>query len=224
MTPPHRTTGRGGPRCARARLRKLAAHTACILALCGTAAAGTVTVSIENQSGAAAEDAVVVLDPLDAAPAPAHGTAVIDQVNKRFVPRMNVVRTGTSVSFPNSDNIRHQVYSFSKSKTFNLKLYAGNPSAPVVFDKPGLVILGCNIHDTMVAFVAVVDTPYYAKLPTSGAAEFNLPPGRYRLRVWDPNLHTPFAPRTITVGTDPLVIPLALQIDAARDEIADWTD
>ncbi len=79
------------------------------------------------------------------------------------MPRVTVVRTGTAVTFPNSDHIRHQVYSFSHAKIFTLKLYAGSPQHAVVFDQPGLVVLGCNIHDRMVAFVGVVDSPYFAK-------------------------------------------------------------
>ena len=84
-------------------------------------------------------------------------------MNKHFVPRVSVVRTGTAITFPNSDHIRHQVYSFSPAKAFTLKLYAGSPKTPVMFDHPGLVVLGCNIHDNMVAFMGVVDSPYFAK-------------------------------------------------------------
>ena len=85
------------------------------------AAAGMVTVNVTNRSGGAAEDTVVVFDPLDDSPAASHGAAIIDQVDKRFVPRVSVVRTGTTITFPNRDRIRHQVYSFSKAKPFTLK-------------------------------------------------------------------------------------------------------
>ena len=137
--------------------------------LCAQSAlAGTVTVDVTTRPADSAADAVIVFDPLDAVTAPSHETAIIDQVNKRFVPRVSVVRTGTAVTFPNSDNIRHQVYSFSDAKKFTLKLYAGSPHTAVVFDQPGLVILGCNIHDSMVAYVGVVDSPYFAKLTDSG--------------------------------------------------------
>jgi plastocyanin len=110
----------------------------------------------------------VIFDPLDRTPPGGHASAVVDQVHKHFVPRVSVIRTGTAVTFPNSDNIRHQVYSLSDAKKFTLKLYAGSPKVEVLFDKPGLVVLGCNIHDSMVAFVAVVDTPYFGKVPDSG--------------------------------------------------------
>ena len=145
-----------------------------------------VTVNVTTRSGTAAEDTVIVFDPLDAAPPAERDAAVIDQINKKFVPRVSVVRTGTAITFPNSDRIRHQVYSFSPAKTFSLKLYAGSPKTPVTFDQPGLVVLGCNIHDNMVAFVAVVDSPYFAKTTDAGIASLNLPAGRYRLRAWHP--------------------------------------
>ena len=122
----------------------------------------------------------------------AHGalaSVVIDQKNKQFEPRISVVQAGTSVSFPNSDQIRHSVYSFSPAKTFTLKLYSGKPANPVVFDKPGLVVLGCNIHDRMSAWVMVVDTPDYAKTDASGHALLrNVRPGDYVLYAWYPGL------------------------------------
>jgi plastocyanin len=167
---------------------------------------------------------VIVFSPLAPAPAPAHESAVIDQVDKRFVPRVSVVRAGTEVSFPNSDSIRHQVYSFSPAKVFSLKLYAGTASAPVTFDKPGLVVLGCNIHDYMVGFVAVVDSPYFTKLPPSGSATINLPPGRYRLRVWNPYLTTPIATQEVSVQSAPLAIALTAILDAAAPSVAAWPE
>ena len=111
--------------------------------------------------------------------------AIIDQVNKQFTPLVSVIQVGTPVSFPNKDNIRHQVYSFSPAKTFELKLYSGVPSQPVVFDKPGLVVMGCNIHDRMLAYVQVVDTPWFAKTGADGAARIEgLPAGDYQVHVW----------------------------------------
>jgi hypothetical protein len=135
---------------------------------------------------------------------------------------VTILRTGTAVSFPNSDSIRHQVYSFSPAKEFSLKLYAGSPKEEVVFDKPGLVVLGCNIHDTMVGFVAVVDSPYFAKVPASGEVSVNLPPGRYTYRIWHPKLVSPLAAKAITVGSVAQGISLVLDIDANRQVVAPW--
>lgn len=182
-----------------------------------------VTIGAKSQSASAVQDTIVVFDPLEAVPPPSHPAAVIDQIDKRFVPRVNVIRTGTAVSFPNSDNIRHQVYSFSKPHPFNLKLYAGSPRMDIVFDKPGLIVLGCNIHDTMVAFVAVVDTPYFTKTTPAGTATIDLPAGRYRLRVWHPNQSVPMAPREIAVGDAPLSLPLTLELGSS-DSPAAWPE
>ena len=100
---------------------------------------------------------------------------------------MLAVRTGTSVSFPNSDDIRHQVYSFSPAKRFELRLYQGTPSEPVLFDKPGLVVLGCNIHDWMLGYIYVTDDPWFAVSDEHGrAAIADLPAGRYAVTLWHP--------------------------------------
>jgi hypothetical protein len=96
---------------------------------------------------------------------------------------------GTTVIFPNSDNIRHHVYSFSPAKKFELPLYSGLPAEPVVFDKVGFITLGCNIHDWMIAYVAVVPTPYFQVTRQDGRAVLkDLPAGRYTVQVWHPAL------------------------------------
>jgi plastocyanin len=193
--------------------------------LCAQAGlAAAVTVTVASRAGGAAADTVIVFDPLDATPAPSRDTASIDQVNKRFVPRVSVVRTGTTVTFPNSDHIRHQVYSFSEPKQINLKLYAGSPKTPIVFDRPGLIVLGCNIHDSMVGFVGVVDSPYFGKTSETGTVALNLPAGRYRLRVWNPNGLAALPAREITVGAAPLSIPLTIDLDNASANVAAWLE
>ena len=186
--------------------------------------AAPVTVNVTTVSGISAQDTIIVFSPLDSTPAPSHDSATIDQVDKRFVPRVTVIRTGTEVSFPNSDRIRHQVYSFSPPKVFTLKLYAGTSSAPVTFDKPGLVVLGCNIHDYMVGFVAVVDSPYFAKLPASGSALINLPAGRYRLRVWHANLTAAVPQQDVSVQSAPLTLAVSINLDSAAPAVAAWPD
>jgi plastocyanin len=208
------------------KTRRYPWHVAALLAVLFAegALAGMVTVNVTTRSGGVAEDTVIVFDPLDATPAASHDTVIIDQVNKRFVPRVSVVRTGTTITFPNSDRIRHQVYSFSPAKTFALKLYAGSPKTPVQFDQPGLVVLGCNIHDTMVAFVGVVDSPYFAKTSESGNATLNLPAGRYRLRAWHPNALAAIPGREITVAAAPLAIPLAIDVDKTSATVAAWPE
>jgi hypothetical protein len=113
----------------------------------------------------------------------------VDQIDEEFVPRVKPVLVGTPVFFPNKDNIRHQVYSFSPAKRFELPLYAGTPAKPVVFDKPGVVVLGCNIHDWMIGYVYVSESPYFAKTGADGKALLgDLPALAYRVRVWHPRL------------------------------------
>ena len=116
----------------------------------------------------------------------AHAPSTIDQVHKRFVPHVLAVQTGTSITFPNSDNVRHQVYSFSEAKRFELKLYAGKPANPIVMDHPGLVVLGCNIHDWMRAYVYVLDTRFFALTNANGHAKIDVPPGDYTVKIWHP--------------------------------------
>jgi plastocyanin len=152
--------------------------------------AASLRVRVENNLGAPLADSVVYLTPAVPVAHPAAPLVTIDQVHKAFVPRASVVQVGTAVSFPNSDNIRHSIYSFSAPKIFTLRLYSGTPSSPVVFDKTGVVVLGCNIHDQMLAWVLVIDTPYMIHSDADGYATLsNLPAGDYVLRAW----HEPLA-------------------------------
>ena len=124
-----------------------------------------ITATVTDQQGKPLADAVVVAVPVDGnlrLPAKPRDDTV-DQVDKQFAPKVTAVAVGTSVFFPNNDNVRHQVYSFSPAKRFELPLYAGVPAQPVVFDKPGVVVLGCNIHDWMVGYIYVSESPYFAK-------------------------------------------------------------
>jgi len=151
----------------------------------GWALAADLSVNVLSAAGAPVEDAIVYAVPNVPAHAAPGAKYVIDQINRTFVPRVNVVQSGTAVSFPNSDNIRHSVYSFSPAKKFALKLYAGKLTDPVLFEKAGLVVLGCNIHDIMVAWLMVVDTPYFAHSDRGGVALLSrLPPGDYTLHTW----------------------------------------
>jgi plastocyanin len=135
-------------------------------------------------------DAVVVAFPADGRAQPAKpGTQVEDQVDKEFVPYVQVIRVGSTVKFPNKDNIRHHVYSFSEAKKFELPLYSGTPAAPVLFDKVGVVKLGCNIHDWMLGFLYVTDAPYFGKTADEGRVELDdMRAGLYWVRVWHPRL------------------------------------
>jgi plastocyanin len=146
--------------------------------------ASTLEISAVDAKGAPVADAVIYAIPKGPPPALRKRDAAIEQRDKTFVPLVTVVQTGSPVQFPNRDPIRHHVYSFSKPKVFELKLYAGTPAAPVVFDKPGLVVLGCNIHDPMIAYVYVVDSPWFAKTGADGKARIaEVPAGEYDVYV-----------------------------------------
>jgi plastocyanin len=152
--------------------------------------AATVEVQALSSDGKPLLDAVVFLESREAKAAskPLQGVEV-EQVQRRFSKPVTVVPVGTELRFPNRDTVRHHVYSFSPTKTFELKLYTGTPANPVLFDKPGVAVLGCNIHDNMVAWVVVVETPYHAVADAQGTVRLdNVPPGSYRLRTWHPAL------------------------------------
>lgn len=168
-------------------LRRWLSLAACALGLHAAATqAANLQVTIVDQSGAPVADAVVYATPASGKLPPAKPPgAIIDQIKRQFVPYVSVVQTGTAITFPNKDNFEHDVYSFSPAKKFELHLYHGVPANPVVFDKPGLVVMGCNIHDSMVAYLLVVDTPWFAKTDASGHASIdNLPADSYRLTAW----------------------------------------
>lgn len=181
---------------------------ACPALPAATAFAATLDALVATPAGKPLADAAVVLEPLVAAPAPssrnrAHGAphAVIEQRGAEFAPYVTVVQTGTAVDFPNNDTVRHHVYSFSQPKRFEIKLYAGKPGQPITFDKPGEVVIGCNIHDWMEAYVLVVESPYFGKTGADGQVRIgNLPAGRYRLRLWHPLQKAQLAAAEIEVG------------------------
>jgi plastocyanin len=181
---------------------RLAAALICAFPL--AASAGSLNLTVSDANGAPLTDAVALLEP-------ATGKAVvkpmpdveISQAKRQFSPRVTLITTGTKATFPNFDTVRHQVYSFSPIKTFELKLYAGVPGAPITFDKPGIAVLGCNIHDNMAAWVVVSDTPWFARSTADGHAHIDaIPAGNYKLRMWHPGLppNTEPEPVAITIG------------------------
>ena len=127
-----------------------------------------------------------------ARPATAAGRYVVSQKNIQFHPFLTIVPVGADVSFPNFDPTKHHVYSFSPAKRFELKLFAKDQSRTVHFDKPGVVALGCNIHDQMSAFIVVTDSAWTARTNAQGMAVFADAPERTgRVTVWHPYLRAP---------------------------------
>jgi plastocyanin len=171
---------------------KLLSVTAGVFALAAsTATAATVDVAVTDANGKPAANAVVTLV-LDAAPAPVSHVAtrvVIDQRNETFLPLVVLVRKGGGVVFTNNDTTMHQVYSFSPVKQFQFEIDRGQVSKPVIFDKPGVAAIGCNIHDAMVAYVFVADAPYAAVTDASGHAQIgDVPDGAWHASAWHPQL------------------------------------
>jgi plastocyanin len=160
------------------------------LVCCLPCAAGDLSLLVVDRDGHGVDQVAVTATPTTrtttTASAPAAG-AVMDQRNRLFVPRLLVVAVGSSVQFPNNDTVSHQVYSFSPAKHFQLPLYKGEIHPPVVFDQPGLVVLGCNIHDSMVGYIYVTPAPYFGATDAHGALLLkDLPKGDYRILIWSP--------------------------------------
>lgn len=189
-------------------MRLLAAGAGLILiAVTAPGQGAELRVIVKDQHGKLVSDAVILATPLD--PKAAQRVRplgdAIDQVDKQFVPYVKTVFVGSKVLFPNSDHVRHQVYSFSRAKKFELPLYGGSNAPPVVFDKPGVVVLGCNIHDWMVGYIYVSETPFFAQTEVAGTATIeDMPPGEYSVRVWHPSLERTeeSTARRITVAAD----------------------
>ncbi len=169
-----------------------------------TARAAVLQVEVRDGKGRPASNAVVWAIPKNRPmPRVRDARAVMDQVNRTFVPHVLPVQVGTSVTFPNRDNVRHQVYSFSPPKTFQLPLYIGTPANPVVFDIPGIVALGCNIHDQMSAFIVVVETPHFARSGSDGKVTLeDLQGGEYELHMWHPDMVREFEPIGVILAED----------------------
>ncbi|HEY2568049.1 MAG TPA: methylamine utilization protein [Candidatus Udaeobacter sp.] len=184
----------------------------------GDLLAGSLEVIVKDDKGRSVSDAVAYVAAGGAASAAPKKQAVVDQRDKQFVPYVMAVQVGTAVSFPNSDNIRHHVYSFSPAKKFELPLYSGVPAEPVVFDKVGFITLGCNIHDWMIAYIAVLPTPYFQVTRQDGRAVLkDLPAGQHTVRVWHPALKGQpegFAQQVVAgSGTKSLMFTLPLKQD-----------
>src|SRR6185312_2818298 len=155
------------------------------------AAAGDLTVVIDDGHGQPAGDAVVTLrsDTAERVEARAPETKVVDQRNETFIPYVEIFRPGDSVVFRNSDRTRHHVYSFAPAKSFEFVIAPGASTPAVVLDQAGEIAVGCNIHDRMITHLYVSDAPWIAKTKADGRATFdNLPPGTYTVDVWHPQL------------------------------------
>ena len=167
-----------------------------LLLVTNTAYPATLSGELKDGVGQAVKDAVITVFPMQGE-LPAQITPqkpkTLDQVNREFVSHVLAIRTGEAVIFPNNDKTQHHVYSFSPANRFEIKLYSGVPSKPITFNSPGIIALGCNIHDWMVGYIVVTDTPYFATTDTSGKWSIELPMGDYKFTLWHENLDEPDA-------------------------------
>ncbi len=183
---------------------------------------GEVRFELTDAKGAPVADAVVSLTPLDTSPptlAPGEPREIA-QRGKEFQPYVTAIQVGTTVRFPNRDEVEHHVYSLSKAKKFEFPLYKPGMAEQVVFDQAGVVAVGCNIHDWMAAYVIVLPTPWFAVTATDGTATLRaVPAGRYRAEIWQPRLkEKPTREIAVTDGppAEPLAFSLALRPDLRR--------
>jgi plastocyanin len=155
----------------------------------------TLTITVIDQKKQAIEDVVAYAMPLNAQQqkkldteyAKKNKIVTINQRNKMFTPYVSVVQKGTKIELFNHDPIKHHVYSFSTAKHFEIPLYSGKPPKEITLNKTGIVTLGCNIHDWMLGYILVTDTPFFAKSNHQGVLQLNnLPNGKYHLKIWHP--------------------------------------
>ncbi len=181
------------------------------LTFCGAARPADLQVRVTQVNGKPLPGAVVTVRALGTAPPAAPVQAVMDQVDLAFTPDVLVIPVGSTVSFPNTDRTGHEVYSFSSAHYFKLPLYRGKPYPPEHFDRAGLVTLGCNIHDAMLAYILVTDASYYGRTAADGSwSQPDVARGRYRIEVWSPRL-------TETAQT----LQREITVDAAEHAVAE---
>ena len=181
----------------------------CLLAGSLRVEAADLSVAVVGRDGHGVYEVVVTATRLgaDSEAPPPRVPAVMDQKNLSFVPRVLVVAAGTNVDFPNNDSVSHQVYSFSEAKHFQLPLYKGTVHPPINFEKPGLVVLGCNIHDSMIAYIYVTDARYFGATAADGTLQLKgLAAGDYRVAIWSP-----------FIADDPNSLVRTVHLDGSED-------
>lgn len=182
---------------------------------------GHLTVTVQDQKGQPLKQAVVSLMPLSGQNVEGYqkNHTEMEQKNRLFNPFILVVQKNTKVSFPNRDNFRHHVYSFSKAKSFELRLYGKDEQKSVEFDQVGVVPLGCNIHDNMLAFIYVTEAPVFKKADEKGKVSFkSLPVGDYKMTVWhvDQKKKQSQAEQTVKVLADGSVQSVQLSVRSRK--------
>ncbi|NDV92253.1 methylamine utilization protein [Alteromonas sp. 345S023] len=179
-------------------------------------------VTITDADGNKVENGVVIFTPtfnLETPPPSPLEPAIMNQINKQFAPHVLVVHAGTEVSFPNADNLFHHVYSFSPAKQFEVKLYKEFTAEPLLFEQAGIVDIGCNIHDWMLGYIVVADSPFFLKTDADGNAQIDLAKGEYEVRFWHPS-----AAKAKAFDSDSIVIDSDKSLSLTLDKVVPAND
>ncbi|WP_026843825.1 hypothetical protein [Brumicola pallidula] len=173
--------------------------------------AKSLVVSIVDRNGTAVPNAVISFPQIKATTQA--NMAIMDQVNKQFAPRVLIIQKNQMVDFPNSDDIRHHVYSFSRPKQFEIKLFSDSEAQPVAFENPGIVALGCNIHDNKIGYIYVNDGELTAMTDNKGDAFVALPKNASTADTVEINIwHSQLSP----LQTDRVIMQLPINIENQR--------
>jgi plastocyanin len=177
-------------------------------------------ITLKDSQGDPLKDGVVMIQPsadITIASRVTKRDFAVQQIDREFVPRITVTGVGANVTFPNRDAVQHSVYSFSKAKAFEIPIYAGKSPQTITLDKAGLVTLGCNIHDWMVGYILIVDTPIAELSAADGKVVVSdLPPGKYTLRVWHPQLKSGEVSEPLEVSASEQNIEVKVNLNPLR--------
>lgn len=191
--------------------------------------AGTVDIEVLGPGGKPVPEVAVYVTYENPPAASQPGSAIMDQRDTEFVPHILVVQKGTSVEFPNSDVVAHHVYSFSKPNNFVLPLYKGDPHDPVTLEHDGIVTLGCNIHDHMLAYIVVVDTSTFGVTDETGHLSVALSdnPGTATVNIWSPRIRDKELSKTVDAGSSTITFSLKKKLRPPFDpgsEAVQWSE
>jgi plastocyanin len=183
-------------------------------------AQGTIQIWLADNKGRAIQEAVVMLQSnsgVTIAPRVTRRDLTVQQIDREFVPRVAIAALGARVAFPNRDIVQHSVYSFSKAKSFEIPIYAGDSPQTITLDKAGVVTLGCNIHDWMVGYIVVVDAPIAELTDANGSVTIaDLARGRYLVRIWHPQLKTGVITQEVSFDGNTQRIDIKLDLPPTR--------
>jgi len=191
--------------------------------------AGTIDIAVVDVDGQPVADVAVYVASANSAPPPTSQKAVMDQRDTQFVPHILVVQKGTSVEFPNSDVVAHHVYSFSKPNNFVLPLYKGDPHNPVALEHDGIVTLGCNIHDDMLAYIVVVDTDKFGITDENGrlSVEVDDMAAESVVNIWSPRIRDRELSQVVASGASSATFSLQKKLRPPHNpgtEGAQWSE